>query len=569
MAGEATVYDPEIEMSYAAALAADQAGTLKKSVFTERGWYSPNIISPSSGGSYTSAEAIAAVAANLQDSDTIDFYQESGRIKARTLVNPTSISVADTSTINLSLTGDVLTADYIGSSSGITSRSAGTSLVLDSLFAQYGYYAVTGATTITVSGSTFGASAAMMVVANGTNIPSISGAIKWGSSGDYLNTSGVPNRLDVWHDGIDRRYAWSKEAAPTAIPVPAAPNIGAFTVNSVAVGGSVTWSTPTVTGYPTPTVTYQIKINGSVVQSNATSGTYTVPSGTSGQSLVVTATATNTSGTDTQDSNTVTIAAAAVAPTVGSFTLSAVNEGSQPTWTTPTVTGTPTPTVQYDLRLDGSLLQANVTSGSYTLGAGTATHTLTVRATATNTAGSDSEDSNAVTVGANPLSASAATFSSTTANFRTVSTEVYDNSTSGVFDAIGQVTGSLAGSGWIEIQYPNATDSGAIIAFDAASGLNSYGTNDFIMQLVPDGRLLYAENNTTTTASGFQFGSFDANTRARLRRNGSTITIESTTDGSTWTVRYTFPTTTSAALYVRVYLSSTRKCYQPRVAGVA
>lgn len=456
------------------------------------------------------------------------------------------------------------------STNGIVNRTSGTTLVLDTLFAQYDYYAVTGATTITVSGSTFGASAAMIVVANGTNIPSISGAIKWGSSGDFLNTNGVPNRLDVWHDGIDRRYAWSKEAVPTAIPLPSAPSIGSFTVSAVAVGGNVIWSTPTVTGYPTPTTTYEIKINGSVVQSNATSNTFAVPSGTSGQSLVVTATSTNTSGTDTQDSNTVTIAAAAVAPTVGSFTLSAVNEGSQPTWTTPTVTGTPTPTVQYDLRLDGSLLQANVTSGGYTLGAGTATHSLTVRATATNTAGSDSEDSNAVTVGANPLSASAATFSSTTANFRTVSTEVYDNSTSGVFDAIAQVTGALASNGWIEIQYPNATDSGAIIAFDAASGLNSYGTNDFMMQLVPDGRLLYAENNTSTTITGFQFGAFDANTRARLRRNGSTVTIESTTDnGSNWTVRYTFPTTTSATLYVRVYTSSTRKCYQPRVAGVA
>lgn len=451
----------------------------------------------------------------------------------------------------------------------ITSRPSSNTLTLDSLYAQYASYAVSGATTLTISGSTYGASASMIVIANGTNVPTISGAIKWGSSSDYLNTNGIPNRLDVWHDGVDRRYSWSREAVPTAIPVPSAPSIGSFTVSSVAVGGTVTWTTPTVTGYPTPTTTYEIKINGSVVQSNATSGTYTVPGGTSGQSLLVTATSTNASGTDTQDSNTVTIAAAPVAPTVGAFTLSAVNEGSQPSWTTPSVTGTPTPTVQYDLYIDAALVQANVTSGSYTLLPGTATHSLVIRATATNTAGSDSEDSNAVTIGANPLSASAATFSSTTANFRTVSSEVYDNFTSGTFDAIGQVTGALAGDGWIEIQYPNATDSGAIISFDAASGLNSYGTNDFMMQLVPDGRLLYAENNTTTTASGFQFGSFSSTTRARLRRVGSTITIESTLDSSAWTTRYTFPTTTSATLYVRVYLSSTRKCYQPRVAGVA
>jgi len=82
---------------------------------------------------------------------------------------------------------------------------------------------ITGPTTIPLTGDLLGAQGVMMVIADGINVPTITGADEWDSSRGYLNTTGVPNRLECWHDGIARRYAWSQQAVPTAIEEPAPP----------------------------------------------------------------------------------------------------------------------------------------------------------------------------------------------------------------------------------------------------------------------------------------------------------------------------------------------------------
>lgn len=123
-------------------------------------------------------------------------------------------------------------------SGGLADRPAGTSLVLDSS-AAYGVLTISGATAITVSGAKKGTQACMLVIADGTNVPTISGADEWASSFGYLNTAGVPNLLTTWHDGLSRRYSWSQQMTPVAIDL-VAPTISSASVNGTTL--TVVWS---------------------------------------------------------------------------------------------------------------------------------------------------------------------------------------------------------------------------------------------------------------------------------------------------------------------------------------
>lgn len=98
--------------------------------------------------------------------------------------------------------------------------------------------------------------------------------------------------------------------APTGVAVAAAAAVapvitGAPVLNAVVSGGTVTWTAGTMTGNPTPTATYALKKNGSIVSSSATSGSYSTI--TAGDIFIVTQSATNTAGSATPvDSSAVT-----------------------------------------------------------------------------------------------------------------------------------------------------------------------------------------------------------------------------------------------------------------------
>lgn len=102
-----------------------------------------------------------------------------------------------------------------GSSSGAVQRQANVALTLDAT-ASYEPMTVDGTTIITINGTTLGASATMVVIANGLNVPTVNGADEWASSFGFLNTAGVPNLLTVWYDGTARRYSWSQQKSPTS-----------------------------------------------------------------------------------------------------------------------------------------------------------------------------------------------------------------------------------------------------------------------------------------------------------------------------------------------------------------
>lgn len=153
-------------------------------------------------------------------------------------------------------------------------------------------------------------------------------------------------------------------------------------------------------------------------------------------------------------------------------------------------------------------------------------------------------------------------------------TEVYTSNPTGGIARVGTfVVGTEA---TFEIQHPNTTDSGAVLAFDVATGLPSTtNTQDYIAQIIPSGAVYQASNaNTALVTPNF---TLPAGSQARMRLRCATdgvVTMETKNDdASQWVVRYTYPTTAVAGttMHVRMYCvwsASQRRIYQPRVSGV-
>lgn len=161
-------------------------------------------------------------------------------------------------------------------------------------------------------------------------------------------------------------------------------------------GSTITSSTGTWTGNPTPTYTYQWRRGGSPI-GGATSASYTVVSADVGQSITVTVTATNVAGSASATSAAVTGQAAAVAPTnsVAPAISGSPTVGSTLTSSTGTWAGTPTPTYTYQWNRAGSPISGQ-TASTYTVVSADIGQNITVTVTATNTAGSASATSAAV-----------------------------------------------------------------------------------------------------------------------------------------------------------------------------
>lgn len=89
-------------------------------------------------------------------------------------------------------------------------------------------------------------------------------------------------------------------------PTPEAPanTVAPAITGLLSVGSTLTCSTGTWTGYPTPTYAYQWK-NGGTNISGETASTYVIDAGDVGDNIKCTVTATNASGSDSEDSNTV------------------------------------------------------------------------------------------------------------------------------------------------------------------------------------------------------------------------------------------------------------------------
>lgn len=153
-------------------------------------------------------------------------------------------------------------------------------------------------------------------------------------------------------------------------------------------------------------------------------------------------------------------------------------------------------------------------------------------------------------------------------------TEVYTSNPQGGLARVGSfVVGTEA---IFELQHPNTTDSGAMLAFDAAAGLpTTTNTQDYVAQIIPSGAVYQSANSTNSmVVPNF---TLPAGPTARMRlRMASTgvVTVETQNDGaSSWVVRHTFGVTATAGTtyHARMYCTwsaSQRRIYQPRVSGI-
>ena len=133
-----------------------------------------------------------------------------------------------------------------------------------------------------------------MANSNGWGDGSVNNNIGWGQGAVNNNIGWGNSQLTSWSGAtdIDGGNAPSNTVAPAI-------------TGTAQEGQTLTCSTGTWTGSPTPTYAYQWKRNGSNITS-ATSSTYTLVTADVGQSITCTVTATNFVGSASANSNTIT-----------------------------------------------------------------------------------------------------------------------------------------------------------------------------------------------------------------------------------------------------------------------
>jgi hypothetical protein len=482
-----------------------------------------------------------------------------------------------------------------GGSGGVPATSpAGTSLVLDSTLRQYQPLTVSGATTLTVSGSTLGAAATITLIANGSNVPTVIGADEWATSFGYKNTAGVRNRFDAWHDGDGARFQWSQAivaAAPVTPVLPGAP--ASFTAGAVGTTTqTLNWTAPT-TGSPA-VYTYSIayRVNGS--------GSFPSPqlTGLTGLTTTVTGlapdtpydyqiTATNTTGTGTAATllNQSTSATLALPGNVVSLAAGTPSATSVPlSWSAPVAGGGSITdyVIQYAAAGTSFASPTTFADGTSTSTAATVTglaeataydfRVAAVNATGTGTYASVLNITTSSTGGA--VTANAVTFAGT--DFLTsLGNEIYEATTDGTgqYPARGWAGTTLAGDGWIECQFPAATSTSTMMGFNSGGATATpFSQMDFCTQVGSGGTVTHASNSATFSATLTTL-SPSPSTRVRIRREGTAVYLETTTDDwATYTLRHTFAASSTGALsahWFTVFSTTARRICQPRHMGLA
>ena len=191
--------------------------------------------------------------------------------------------------------------------------------------------------------------------------------------------------------GINIAVKGAQTSGPSSTPVnTVAPVIsGGNTLGSTLSSTTGTWN-----GNPTPTYGYQWNRNGSPIPS-ATSFTYILVEADNAAAITCVVTATNAAGSTSATSNTITVANAApvntVAPVIsGSTALGGVLSSTTGTWS-----GIPTITYAYQWKRGATNIGTN--SSTYTLVAADSAAAITCVVTATNSLGSSSATSNTIT----------------------------------------------------------------------------------------------------------------------------------------------------------------------------
>ena len=198
--------------------------------------------------------------------------------------------------------------------------------------------------------------------------------------------------------------ATTNAATLTVNPATVKPTVTLQPSNQTVTDGSTVSFTATASGTPSPTVQWQLSTNGGATFNNIAGATATTLSFTTvltQNGTQVRAVFTNTAGSATTNAATLTVNAATVKPTV---TLQpsnqTVTDGSTVSFTA-AASGTPSPTVQWQLSTNGGATFNNIAGATATTLSFTTVLTQNgtqVRAVFTNTAGSATTNAATLTV---------------------------------------------------------------------------------------------------------------------------------------------------------------------------
>ncbi|MEY4489683.1 MAG: hypothetical protein RIQ79_2191, partial [Verrucomicrobiota bacterium] len=285
--------------------------------------------------------------------------------------------------------------------------------------------------------------------------------------------------------------ATSANALLTVNPAAVAPAITADPAGQTVTAGQSATFSASASGTPTPTFQWQRSTDGGSTWGNLTNdATY---SGVTSATLTVSATstglsgnryravATNTAGTAASASALLTVNPAAVAPAIGTQPVpQTVLVGLNATFTA-AATGTPAPTLQWQLSTDGGTNWSNLANDATYSGVTSATLTVTgaqlaqtgnrYRAVATNTAGSASSDGVALTVEAALL---------TVLHHFDIFTDAANPAVSESLTLVGNTLYGVAYGGGVNFKgaiFSVGTDGTAFSLLHSFSALSENGTN--------------------------------------------------------------------------------------------
>ena len=272
-----------------------------------------------------------------------------------------------------------------------------------------------------------------------------------------------------------KKVGESVPAAPANVVLPSL-------VGNGAVGSVVTCSPGAWSGSPSPSFTFNFKLDTVSVQSGA-SNTYTPLIGDDTKTLTCTVTATNTEGSANADTSNSLVVGTAPSNTVAPVISGTNTFGSTLTTTNGTFTGTAPLTYTYQW-LRGVSPISGETLSTYVIGASDSLAAITCEVKATNTYGFDSEVSNTITVqDFAPINTVAPTVSPS----GTQSTGTLITANIGTWTGVAPITyeykwtrNGVAISGATASTYTiQLADDGTTIRVEV-KGTNTYGTSAFI-----------------------------------------------------------------------------------------
>ncbi len=435
-----------------------------------------------------------------------------------------------------------------------------------------GSYTVTGALALVSSdtGSVRGGCTQAVLVANGSNVPTLDGTAA--TSYGYVNTNGARNLVQLFRAGDAKfwscgAYTGAALSIPTAPSWPSAPTIGAAVVgDAVSVTGAATGTTPI-------TYTYQWTLDGANI-SGATASSYTPIIGDATHALRCVVTATNAHGSADGTSNAVTVSAAATVPDAPTgLTLGTATSTTQPlTWSAPASNGGASIT-------DYVVQSSPAGAGTWTTFAdGTSTSTS---ATVTGLSASTAYDYrvaavNSVGQGAYSSTASGSTAAGVSALRMTTVTNMTESGTGPYSYTSGSganATNTHAGSP--NLSLASTADGEAVATITAMpSGFAGigFGTTSTSGAYTSFLYLLYANSNLTGTgtyrvglngAAGVAGNGAEtatvpaANDRLRVRRAGTEVHLEVARSATpnTWLTIHTVTGASTSQLYPRITAS--------------